>query len=342
MRTPLYEVLIIGCGNIAGGFDATREPLLQPLSHAGAYTRHGGFRLRACVEPEDERRQAYAERWGVTEHAPRVADLGISPGSIDVISICSPTALHHEHLEQAFELRPRVIFCEKPLTSDVGTAELWINKCSSQGIVLVVNYSRCWDPVVEEVTRQLQTGSWGAVRSVVGHYNKGILNNGGHMVDLLSRLLGPLELVATASPTFDFWESDPTVAALLTAADGTLPVYLNPAYARDFAYFELEIVCELGVLRMESGGMNWQFRDAVPSPHYAGYRTLDTARYIEGHYLESMSGAIGDLYVYLRDGIPVRSTGEEALRVQDLCTQIQREALMKSPTHNKLCGESDE
>jgi len=333
---------MIGCGNIAGGFDATRAQLLPPLSHAGAYTRHGGFRLRACIEPDDDRRQAYADRWGVTEHAARVADLGISPGLIDVISICSPTALHHEHLEQAFALCPRVIFCEKPLTSDLAIAEMWVKKCSSQGIVLMVNYSRRWDPVIEEVTSQLQSGCWGAVRSVVGHYNKGILNNGGHMVDLLLQLLGPLALVATACPVFDFWDSDPTVAALLTAADGTVPIYLNPAYARDFAYFELEIVCELGVLRMESGGMNWQFRDAVPNPQYAGYRTLDTARNIEGHYLDSMSRAIGDLYLYLRDGIPVRSTGEEALRVQDLCTQIKREALGKSPTHNKLRGQSDE
>ena len=342
VSTPLYEVLIIGCGNIAGGFDTTRAPLLPPLSHAGAYTLHGGFRLRACVEPDDGRRQAFAERWGVATQGASVAELGVSSGTFDLISICSPTAFHHEHLSQALALRPRVIFCEKPLTSDVATASHWVNSCHTQNVALVVNYSRRWDPVLADVISQLHSGRWGSVRSVVGHYNKGILNNGGHMVDLLSQLLGPLALVATACPVFDFWESDPTVAALLTAADGTVPIYLNPAYARDFAYFELEIVCELGVLRMESGGMKWQFRDAVPSPQYAGYRTLDSARHIEGHYLESMSRAIGDLYGYLRDGIPVRSTGEEALRVQDLCTQIQREALLKSPTYHKLRGESDE
>ena len=335
MSTSLYEVLIIGCGNIAGGFDATRVPLLHPLSHAGAYTLHGGFRLRACVEPDEIRRQAFAERWFVSEHASSVEKLCISPGSLDVISICSPTAFHHEHLAQALALRPRVIFCEKPLTSDMVTAEQWVKNCSSKGIVLLVNYSHRWDPFMIEVTSQLHSGRWGAVRSVVGHYNKGILNNGSHMVDLLMQLLGPLELVTTASSVFDFWESDPTVAALLTAAEGSIPVYLNPANARDFAYFELEIVCELGVLRMESGGIRWRFRDAVPSPQYAGYRTVDSVRQLEGRYLESMAIAIEGLYAYLRDGKPVRSTGEEALRVQNLCIQIQREALINSPTLNK-------
>ncbi len=342
MSKRQYEVLIIGCGNIAGGFDAARASNLPPLSHAGAYTRHGGFRLRACVEPDDDRRQAFAIRWGVAAEAASVAELEAVPGTYDVISICSPTAFHHEHLEQALAFLPRVIFCEKPLTSDVATAAQWVENCRSQNVALVVNYSRRWDPFLAEVIRQLHTGRWGAVRSVVGHYNKGIFNNGGHIVDLLLRLIGPLALVATANPVFDYSEFDPTVATLLTAKDGTVPVYLNPAHARDYAYFELEVVCELGVLRMESGGMGWQFRDAVPNPQYAGYRTLDTARHVEGHYVESMARAIGDLHRYLRDGTPVSSITEDVLSVQSLCKQIQQKALMKIPTLSKQRGETYE
>jgi predicted dehydrogenase len=326
--TP-YDVLIVGCGNIAGGFDMARAPNLPPLSHAGAYTQHGGFRLRACVDPDEDRRQAFTRHWGVDRHAADLATLGAEPGAFDVISICSPTSLHHEHLAQALALRSRVIFCEKPLTSDMATAARLVRDCGQRSVTLVVNYSRRWDPALVELVAQLQEGHWGAVRSVVGHYNKGILNNGGHMVDLLLRLVGPLELVTTACAEFDFWESDPTVAALLTAQDGKVPVYLNPAHARDFAYFELELVCELGVVRMQSGGMGWQLRDAVLSPQFAGYRSLDAARQVEGRYLETMMRAMSDIYAHLQSGAPVGSSGVDALRVQELCMQIQREALMK-------------
>lgn len=328
---PPYEVLIIGCGNIAGAFDMGRTPDLPPLSHAGAYSRHGGFRLRACVDPDDVRRQAFAQHWCVDTHAAHVSALGAVQGGFDVISICSPTPLHHEHLAQALSLRPRVIFCEKPLTTDIAAGAQLVRNCRAQGVTLVVNYSRRWDPAVAELARQLQDGRWGAVRSVVGHYNKGILNNGGHIVDLLLRLVGPLELVATACVEFDFWESDPTVAALLTAVQGTVPVYLNPAHARDFAYFELEIVCELGVVRMHSGGMGWQFRDVIVSPQFAGYRSLDTARQLEGRYLETMALAIENIHAHLQGGAVVDSTGEEAIRVQELCKQIQRAAMAKCP-----------
>lgn len=330
MTPAPYQALIIGCGNIAGGFDMARVPHLPPLSHAGAYSRHDGFRLRACVDPDNDRRQAFARHWDVAEHAASVGELGKPEGAFDVISICSPTELHAEHMAQALALRPRVIFCEKPLTIDVASAAQWVAECRLQGASLVVNYSRRWDPHAVEVVHQLRTGRWGAVRSVVGHYNKGILNNGGHLVDLILRLVGPLELVATACPVFDFLEYDPTVAAMLTAAKGSVPVYLNPAHAHDFAYFELEVVCEMGVLRMESGGMGWRFRNAVPSAQFAGYRSLDTARQVQGRYMECMARAIDDIYCHLRSGAPVASTGEEALRVHELCAQMQREALNMS------------
>jgi predicted dehydrogenase len=333
-----YEVLIIGCGNIAGGFDVTRAPLLPPLSHAGAYARHDGFRLRACVDPDSGRRQSFALRWDVAEQAANVEELGVLPGTFDVISICSPSALHHEHLLQALALRPKVIFCEKPLCFDLANTSEHIRDCHLQGTTLMVNYSRRWDQTVAEVFSQIKSGCWGRVRSVVGHYNKGILNNGSHMIDLLLWLMGPLELVATACPQFDFLESDPTVAVLLTATEGSVPIYLNPANARDYAYFELEIVCELGVIRMESGGISWQFRDVVPSPQYFGYRTPDVSRYVDGHYLESMECAINNIYAHLRNGAPISSSAEDAFWVESLCSQIQREALIKSSTHNKLRG----
>ncbi len=334
VSSPPYDVLVVGCGNIAGGFDMIRDPDMPPLSHAGAYTQHGGFRLRACVDPDESRRQAFSRHWGFDMVAADLAALSGDLGAFDVVSICSPTAVHHEHLAQALALRPRVIFCEKPLTCNMTTATRLVRDCHERGVTLVVNYSRRWDPALAELSIQLQEGRWGAVRSVVGHYNKGIFNNGGHMVDLLLRLVGPMELVTTACTEFDFWESDPTVAALLTAERGNIPIYLNPAHARDFAYFELELVCELGVVRMQSGGMEWQLRDAVLSPQFAGYRSLGVAQQVKGRYLETMRRAIGDIHAHLQSGVPVNSTGENALLVQDICMKIQREALMKCAPRN--------
>ncbi len=338
MRLTRHNVLIIGCGNIAGGFDVNRAPDLLPLSHAGAFSRHGGFLLRACVDPDNINRQAFARRWDIEMDVADMADLSVNPGTFDVISICSPTALHHQHIEQALALRPRVIFCEKPLTSDLTASRQSFQDCKESGVTLLVNYSRQWDPMLAELASQLGNGSWGSVRSIVGHYNKGILNNGSHMIDLLFRLVGPLELVTTACAQFDFSESDPTVAALLTATKGRVPVYLNPGFAKDFAYFEMEIVCELGVIRMHSSGLGWQFREVVPSPQFEGYHSLGAPRETKGGYLETMAGAINDIYAHLQGDASIGSMVESVIEVQKLCMQIQYAALMKGAANQKEQG----
>ena len=335
MRLTRHNVLIIGCGNIAGGFDMNRAPDLLPLSHAGAFTRHGGFLILACVDPDNSHRQAFARRWDIEMNVADMADLSVDSGTFDVISICSPTALHRQHIEQALALRPRVIFCEKPLASDLTASRQLVQDCKESGVTLVVNYSRQWDPVLAVLARQLSNGHWGLVRSIVGHYNKGILNNGSHMIDLLFRLVGPLELVTVACAQIDFSESDPTVAALLTAVKGGVPVYLNPGCAKDFAYFELEIVCELGVIRMHSSGLGWQFREVVPSPQFEGYCSLGASRETKGGYLETMAGAINDIYSHLQGGASIGSMGESAIEIQRLCMQIQRAALMKGAPSQK-------
>ncbi len=338
MRLNLHNVLIIGCGNIAGGFDMSRPQDLLPLSHAGAFSRHGGFLLRACVDPDNARRQAFARHWDIEMNAADLTELGVESGAFDVISICSPTDLHRHNLEQALALRPRVIFCEKPLTSDLAASRQLVQDCKTSGVALVVNYNRQWDPVLVELVTQLSNGRWGSVRSIVGHYNKGILNNGSHMIDILMRLLGQLELVTVACVNFDFFESDPTVAVLLTAREGTVPVYLNPANAKDFAYFEMEIVCELGVIRMESAGLGWKFRDVVPSEHFKGYHSLAAPKHIEGGCLATMKRAVNEIYSYLQGSSLIRSSGENAIEVQKLCVQIQHLALMKRSPISKEQG----
>lgn len=327
MSATPYSVLIIGCGNIAGGFDMARSLKQPPLSHAGAYVRHAGFRLAACVEPDDARRIAFAQHWGVETHAAELQALRALPGCFDVISICSPTDVHHEHLAHAIALRPRLIFCEKPITSDPESASRLVRECQELGISLAVNYSRRWDPFLDDLLIQMQEGRWGRLRSVVGHYSKGMLNNGGHMVDLLRRLVGPMTLVSAACAELDFCESDPTVAALLTSEDGRTPVYLNPAHARDFAFFELELVCEFGVIRMLTGGMEWQLREAIPSPQFNGYRTLGESKLIQGRYLETMGRAIQNLHAHLAHNAPLGCSGEEALLTQKMCISIQQSAI---------------
>lgn len=316
------RVLLVGCGNIAGGFDMARPSDAWPLTHAGAYRRHGGFELSACIEPDVERRAAFAQHWNIEKHAASFNELAAKTGDFDVISICSPTAFHHQHLEEALRLSPRLIFCEKPLTNSIERSRQWVHACAAQRVQLVVNYTRQWDPAVQALLEELEADQWGAIRSIACFYNKGVVNNGGHLIDLLLRLLGPLEVVAVTGRDHDFWPDDPTVAALLCSRETGVPVSLNPSNAQDFSYFELELVCEMGVIRMRNGGMQWEVRRASSSEHFKGYKALAEVECREGEYMQAMTRAVTEIYDHLNKRHAVRSTGESALAVHALCDQI--------------------
>lgn len=319
------RVLVVGCGNIAGEFDTSREPSAWPLTHAGGYTRHGGFCLDTCVDPGASRRHAFMRRWNVVTGVADAAELAAQVGRFDVISICSPTELHSDHIEVVLRLGPRLIFCEKPVTPDAATTARLVELCQQQGVALAINHTRRWAPDVIRLKQQLATGQWGAVRSVVGHYNKGLLNNGGHLIDLLHLFFGHLQLQWTGTPVYDFWPQDPSVPAQLLTADG-IPVHLNVSHAADYSLFELQIITEAGVLSMEEGGLWWRLRKAVASTHFVGYRTLDAGTRIAGDYEQAMAGAVANLHAHLHNGEPLASNGATALQAQQLCETISHAA----------------
>ena len=324
------RVLIVGCGNIAGGFDADREQAALPLTHAGAYSRHSGFRVTCCVDPDAQRREAFMKRWAIPEGRVSIDQAQNVGAGFDVISICSPTAFHAEHLDAAIRLKPRLIFCEKPVTPDLGETEKWVSRCADAGILLAVNHTRRWAPDVDRVSDELAAGQWGVVRSVVGHYNKGLLNNGGHMVDLLHRMLGNLQIQSVGRPLWDFWENDPSVPVVLTTEQG-IPVYLNIAHASDFAFFELQLITSRAVLSMEDGGARWRIRRAVDSPHFKGYKSLGVGEELVGEYAHAMTNAIANIHDALHANAPVASTGLTALAAQRVCDKIKRLAAVHEP-----------
>jgi predicted dehydrogenase len=320
---PVHRVLIVGCGNIAGGFDAARPAERLPLTHAGAFSRDSQFRIAACVEPDADRRNAFMSSWAIAEGHATLDALQARAGEFDVISICSPTALHAEHLAGALALRPRLVFCEKPLTPTLRESEAWVQRCDAAGVLLAVNYTRRWAPDVLRLREQLASGALGSLRSIVGHYNKGVLNNGGHMVDLLRLLVGDLTVVAAGRPVTDFLADDPTIPAVLATAAG-VPIYLNAAHAADYALFELTVVTSTAVIAMEDAGARWRVRRAVDSANFKGYKTLDAGEQRIGEYDRAMTGAVANIDDALRTGAALASTGQNALAAQRICEQIAR------------------
>ncbi len=321
----LLSVLMIGCGNIAGGFDTGLAPSSLPRTHAGAYLAHGGYTIAACIDPDEGRRLAFMHRWRVPLGYADLRDLTNPRQAFDVVSICSPTKSHFNDALRALDLSPQLIFCEKPICADIDLSEELVRRCEQANVQLAVNHNRRWDPDIVRLKSELIGGLWGRVRSANCKYNKGVLNNGSHMIDLLHYLLGPLTFLYAGSPLYDYSNEDPSVPAMLTSAS-SIPICLNCSDASDYSLFELELVTERGVVSMEDGGLKWRFRTADSSPQFPGYKALLPSTSVDGHYLHTMTAAVQNIYAAITSGQTLASTGETALEAQRLCHVISKGA----------------
>ena len=325
-----FKVLLIGCGNMAGGYDLLQPEEALPLGHAKAFRQHGGFELTSCIDPNTAQRQAFQTRWHVPHGYARWQDLPQGVGAFDVISICSPTGVHAEDIQAALALKPRLIFCEKPVTFHVAHTQQAVTDCARQQVLLAVNHSRRWSPEVLQLKQQLAQGQWGAVRSVSTGYNKGMLNNGSHMMDLLLHLFGPLHITHVGQAVLDHFDADPSVDACLQNADG-VPVQINVAHAQDYAFFEMQIVTEKGVISMEDGGARWRFRTAAPSAQLPGYNFLNHGEWVTPESSPALRNAMANLHDALTQGTALACTGIHALQAQSLCEKIQQKVVAKWP-----------
>jgi predicted dehydrogenase len=320
------RVLILGCGNIAGGFDSRSASSEHPQSHAGAYRRHGGFELACCVDPDANRREAFAKTWSVCAAFASIDEAARSHDRFDVVVICSPTAQHIADLAISLQLRPRLVVCEKPVTPTAAETSYWVEAYAAEGIPLLINYTRRWAPDIVRVAYELRSGARGPLRCVTGIYNKGLMNNGSHLVDLLKMTCGDLSVVATGEPRTDYSESDPSVPFMLQSAQG-VPITVNIADAGDFAVFEIQFVTAHGILSMEQGGWRWRERTVVESPIFTGYRVPDAGITVDGEYRSAMLAMVANQYEFLERGEPIACTGRDALSTQLLCASIRERAI---------------
>ncbi len=247
--------------------------------------------------------------------------VALGAARFDVVSIASPTAFHADHLAAALAFKPKLIFCDKPVTPRADDTRRWVEAAEAAGVLLAVNHTRRWAPDLIALAAELRAGTHGAVRSATGWYGKGVLNNGAHMIDLLHMLLGPVDVRAAGAAVADFWPDDPTIPALLDA--GGVPVQLATGDARDYARFELEIMTEAGVVTMEDGGQAWRIRRAESSGAFAGYRALDAGERSAGRYDAAMLAAVANIHDALTNGAPLASDGTSALAAQIVCERIR-------------------
>ena len=211
--------------------------------HAQAY-RNIGFELVACSNKTEPRGRKFAAQWN-TEFVPDYRDLCRYPG-LDFIDVCTFPEFHLQPLEACAEIK-RPIQLQKPIATNLETAEKMVRTARQAGITLGVVSQHRFDDSVLFLKRALAAGRLGKVleadayvkwfrndeyyaRAIKGSWRTegggALINQAIHQVDILLYLIGPVSAVSGvwqigARHTI---ESEDIVNALLSYQSGTTGV----------------------------------------------------------------------------------------------------------------------
>jgi predicted dehydrogenase len=316
---PLKAV-IIGCGAIAGGYD---ESYLGPdiLTHAKAYRKHAGFRLVACVEPNEKRRRQFMQAWGIEDGFSDIDELLSIDYDFDIASVCAPTSEHANILRKLLSTPIKGVFCEKPISDNFATSKLLVDLYAQAGVPFAVNYFRRWDESLQSLKEAIEKGKWGALQTAACHYGKGIRHNGSHMIDLLQFLLGDLTPVLVSRQQRDFQDADPTLDAILNT-QGNVPIHLIGTDSHLFDVFEACLTFENGQISLEQGGEIVRERQVEPDHRFSGHRSLSTGAFRSSSLGDALYRALANLYKAVKESGPLVSNSRTALAAEEVCDHL--------------------
>lgn len=330
-QTSVLRAAIIGCGQIAGGYDERTGPEVVQ-THVKAYQNHPRIKLTAVVDQDKQRARGFSARWGVPAAYVDVSEM-LRNEKPEIVSVCTPDDTHAALLQMCLDAGSlKALWCEKPLTTDLDKAEAIVSACAGRGILLAVNYPRRWQSQMQRLKRALVAGEVGDIQKVVVYYSKGICHNGSHAIDLLLDWFGLPTGSCVHASHVDYRAEDPTVDALLQF--GKTPVYLIGVDERAYSLFEIQILGTLGRVDVRSSGREIEWYRIAADAQFEGHRMLSLQEtWTKRDPERTLAHVVENIVEAIDTGCPVPSNGVSALATLRVCCQLvaQTRAEFHSP-----------
>jgi predicted dehydrogenase len=279
------------------------------------------------VDPDPAARQDATQLWQGRTEASVLSAMGAIPeGSVDVITLCTPTEQRGGDVEAALALRPKVLIVEKPLASGLPEAARLKTMVEDAGVVLRVNYNRRFDRRTRDFVERFP----GTPQKIVLRYGRGLYNYASHMIDLLMQWFGPIATVQSHTNQlgrFEHFTDDLNIDFWCRFQNGIEAVFIG-LHGLAYDQFDIDIYFADQRLSYLSGGAEQRLWRGEDNLYYQGYRHLAEA----GD--SASTGQIGgfrELYDNIREYLELEQplagcNGADAILVQTALAAVVRSA----------------
>ncbi|WP_248517961.1 Gfo/Idh/MocA family protein [Salinarchaeum laminariae] len=329
-----YKAGIIGTGGIAGmgifGMHDEEKIGREKIraSHAGGYEATEDIELVAVADVDEEKLEQFGSAWEIPEDRRYVGhEAMLEAENLDVVSVCTPSFLHHDHVVDAAQsaAAPDVIWCEKPIASQVSTAEEMVEVCDQTGTELLVNHSFRFTDKLQKLQRLVDEEDLiGDVRSVSTQFRMELLRNSTHLLDTLVYLLDArAEYIAGhitgENEVVDGLDADETVddaggGGFVVMDDETF-VTIDCTIPRDISSMTFNIVGTEGKLYLNNDDGEWRYWALEDGEHVERpLPGIEGAWTWEDDYKNAFANAADHVEALLDGAVENHSTGREAIR----------------------------
>ena len=244
-----FEPLRVGCVGMGWWSDVL----------ADAMQRSGKLKIAACFSRSQDKREAFAKKYGCRPVASYEAML--SDSTIEAIVNTTPNDAHLETTRAAAQAGKHV-FLDKPIANRVSDAKAIASVCRAAGVVLALGYQRRRESHFRHVRSLIDAGAFGKMVNAEANISRDrlgkidlsswryqaagmpggvMLQIGIHYVDVLAYLIGPVHAVRAQSAQLVLPGDNPDVASLILEHENGALSTLNASYASASEYYLMNV-----------------------------------------------------------------------------------------------------
>jgi predicted dehydrogenase len=226
---------------------------------ADAITRSGALRIVSCYTRSDDKRQAFAAKYGCRPEPSYEAML--EDPQVEAVINTTPNNAHLTTTRAAARAGKHV-FLDKPIANTIGDARALTDACRAAGVVLALGYQRRRESHFRWIRSQIDSGHFGTLVNAEANISRDrlgqidltswrytaegmpggvMLQIGIHYTDVLEYLMGPITAVSGRLAQLVLPGDNPDVASLMLEHESGALSTLNASYASASEYYLLNV-----------------------------------------------------------------------------------------------------
>ncbi len=320
VNSPKYNVAIVGCGHIGFWFDFRRESKVGALSHFKAFSDSPDFEIVGLVESDLKNAELVREKTTVQVFS-SLNELW-NKHNPDVVVLATPDFTHEQYLRELLEFSPKLVFAEKPLTTNPLVEPEIIDSFAKKGIALEVNFTRRFVPTFYEIADGLHQKKWGEAQRVNLYYSRGFLHNAVHFVDLMLWFWGKPESFKVESSCEGLNAGDETISVCFKYPHN-LEVRFIGFPTSNTVVFDLDIWFSENRIRVTNNHLVEYFR-LIDYPDFTTYKRFESVSKLEFDHRMALPNAVLNIAGWLKGTDVLKSPAENVKEISQLMLNVRQ------------------